>query len=116
MNEKRTKPIPEGKIKLVKTLSSQMKKHRTVLIASCKGLPSAQFHAIKKKLRGTADVIMVKKKAALRALEMTSNKMLLSLGAQLTADIAFFFSESDAFSLSGILSENQIPSKELWKQ
>src|SRR3989344_242482 len=109
--KERTKPIPKEKIASVKRLSDNMKKYRTVLLASCRGLPSAQFHAIKKSLRGVADIVMVKKKAALRAFEMRGNKTLLPLGNQLGSDVAFFFSEIDAFTLSAKLSENQIPSK-----
>lgn len=111
MSFKRAKPIPKEKIVLVKALADNMKKYRTVLIASCKGLPSSQFHAIKKSLRGTADIKMVKKNAAMRAIEATGNKVLDNLKTQLTADVAFFFSNLDAFALSGMLTDNQIPSK-----
>lgn len=111
MSFKRSKPIPKEKIVLVKSLADSMKKYRTVLIASCKGLPSSQFHSIKKSLRGTADITMVKKNAAIRAIEATGNKALEDLKKQLTADVAFFFSNLDAFTLSGMLTDNQIPSK-----
>lgn len=111
MSFKREKPIPKEKIVIVKSLADSMKKYRTILIASCKGLPSSQFHAIKKSLRGTADIKMVKKNAALRAIEATGNKAIVDLKQQLTADVAFFFSELDAFTLSAMLTDNQIPSK-----
>lgn len=111
MSSVRTKPVPPRKIELVTELGDKVKRSRTTLIASCRGLPSSQFHAIKKSLRGTAEVIMVKKNAALRAIDLVGKGSLLTLKAQLTADIAFFFSDKDAFSLSAILTENQIPSK-----
>lgn len=111
MSSHRTKPVPKGKIELVKKLADHMKKSRTTLIASCKGLPSSQFHAIKKSLRGTAEVIMVKKNAALRAIDSIGKGGAIELKKQLVADIAFFFSDDDAFTLSGILTDNQIPSK-----
>lgn len=111
MSSHRTKPVPVAKIELVKKLADRMKKTHTTLIASCRGLPSSQFHAIKKSLRGTADVIMVKKNAALRAIDLVSKGALVEMKPHLTADIAFFFSDRDAFTLSGILSDNQIPSK-----
>ena len=44
--------VPEYKIKIVADLADKMKKSRTVLIASTRGLPSSQFHEIKKNLRG----------------------------------------------------------------
>lgn len=111
MSSQRTKPVPEGKLKIVKELADRIKKARTVLIASCKGLPSSQFHAIKKQLRGTADIQIVKKNAAMRAIEMAKRPGLIEIESQLNADFAFFFSDMDAFSLSSVLTENQIPSK-----
>ncbi len=107
----REKAIPKEKVALVKKLADNMKKHRTILIASCRGLPSSQFHSIKKSLRGISEVTMVKKKAAIRAIDATGKKALETLKQQLVADIAFFFSDRDAFELSGILTDNQIPSK-----
>lgn len=111
MSTERTKPVPQVKLDVVKKLAERMKKSHTTLIASCKGLPSRQFHAIKKSLRGTADVVMVKKNAALRAIDAAGKGALKGMKDNLTADIAFFFSEQDAFSLSAILTENQIASK-----
>lgn len=111
MSSHRTKPVPKAKLELVKKLADRMKKSQTTLIASCRGLPSSQFHAIKKSLRGTADVIMVKKNAALRAIDLLGKGGAIELKKQLTADIAFFFSDRDAFTLSGMLTDNQIPSK-----
>lgn len=111
MSSHRDKPVPKAKVELVKKLADRMKKSPTTLIASCRGLPSRQFHAIKKSLRGTADVLMIKKNAALRAIDLAAKGTLIEMKAQLTADIAFFFSDKDAFTLSALLTENQIASK-----
>lgn len=109
--QQRVKKVPAVKVQFVKDLAERMKHSRTVLIASCKGLPSSQFHAIKKQLRGTAEVTMTKKKAAIRAIELSGKKGLNSLKDELQADIAFFFAKSDPFELSGILSDKQVPSR-----
>ncbi len=111
MSEHRDKPIPLAKVALVKEVAASMKKYRTVLLASCKGLPSSQFHAIKKQLRGRAEVKVVKKKAAQRAIDLAGKGKLGELKKELNSDFAFFFSEMDAFTLSALLTENQIPSK-----
>jgi ribosomal protein L10 len=111
MTEHAKRKISEVKVKRVQDLSSRMKHARSVLIASCKGLPSSQFHSIKKELRGVAEVTMIKKKAAERAMDLTQKKGLAALKEQLQADIAFFFSSNDPFELSGLLSEKQVPSK-----
>ena len=67
----RTKPVPEYKTKLVSELADKIKTKKTLLIASCKSLPSSQFQEIKKKLRGKAEVRMVKKTIISRAIDKT---------------------------------------------
>ena len=103
-------PSPE-KVAHVKAVAARIKAHRTILIASCRSLPSKQFNDIRKKLRGHADVTMMKKTAAIRAIEASGNVSLKEIEKHLTADIAFFFSNMEPFELSAMLSENQIPSR-----
>jgi large subunit ribosomal protein L10 len=111
-NEKaREKEVPEYKVKLVKDLSAAMKKSKTVLVASTKGLPSSQFHDIKKKLRGKADIRVAKKTIVIRALELSGKPGLKKLEDNIKADVAIFLSDIDAFSLSGLLSDNQSSTK-----
>src|SRR3989344_380284 len=95
-NKKREKEIPQFKIKLVAELADKIKKSKTVLIASTRGLPSSQFHEIKKRLRGKADIKVAKKTAVIRAIEMTKIDSLQDLKNQITADVALFFSDLDA--------------------
>ncbi len=111
MTEKKIKSVPEEKIALVKSLAKMMKSSKTILIASCKGLPSSQFHEIKKQLRGTADLKMVKKNIAIRALDTADNKIMKELKNNVTSDTVFFFSDKDAFALASILSEKQAPNR-----
>jgi len=103
--------VPEYKKKLVKELAEEMKKSKTILIASTKGLPSSQFHLIKKNLRGKADIRVVKKTAAIRAIEATEKGALQNLKAQIKEDVAIFLSDLDAFELSGLLSDSRSPAK-----
>jgi len=107
----RTKEVPEYKIKLVAELADKMKKSKTILIASTSKLPSSQFHEIKKNLRGKADIRVARKSAVLRAIDAAMKPGLDELKKNIHADIAIFFSEIDAFELSGLLSENQSPTK-----
>lgn len=107
----REKEVPEYKVKLVGDLINSMKKSKTLLIASTKGLPSSQFHDIKKKLRGKADIRVAKKSLVIRAIEESKKSGLQELKDCIHADIALFFSEIDAFELSGLLSENQSSTK-----
>jgi|SRR3989344_7931474 len=103
--------VPEYKIKLVETLANKIRKSKTVLIASTKGLPSSQFHEIKKKMRGTAEISVAKKNLVLKAIAKVEKGALQNLKEQIGADIALFFSDMDAFELSGLLSESKSPAK-----
>jgi large subunit ribosomal protein L10 len=101
----------DEKKKIVADLASKMKKNKTVLLASTKGLPSSQFHQIKKNFRGKAEIKVVKKSAALRAIETAMRPGLDALKNEIRADVAIFFSDLDAFELSGMLTDNQSPTK-----
>src|SRR3990172_1038601 len=103
--------VPEYKIKIVSDLADRMKKSRTLLIASTRGLPSSQFHEIKKNLRGKAIVRVAKKTAVLRAIDAVGKASLDKLKENIGADIAMFFSDLDPFTLSGLLAENKSSSK-----
>lgn len=107
----RAKQIPEGKKKAVKELVEAMKKSKTVLIASMKGLPGGQFNSIKKKFRGKADLKVAKKNLIYRAIDDTGKGALQELKKNIEADFVLFFSDLDAFELSGMLSDSQSPAK-----
>jgi len=111
MSEHRHKPIPESKQALVKQLSEDMKNARTILVASCKGLPGQQYHDIKKKLRSKASIRVARKSAVMRAIEATKKPALQNLKEQYGADCALFLSDVDPFELSGLLTDNQSATK-----
>jgi large subunit ribosomal protein L10 len=101
----------DDKKKLVSELAEEMKKAKTILIVSTKGLPSSQFQDIKKKMRGKAVVKVAKKTIVLRAISETEKGAMQNLKENIGADVALFLSELDAFELSGLLSDNQSPAK-----
>ncbi|MBS3066011.1 50S ribosomal protein L10 [Candidatus Pacearchaeota archaeon] len=103
--------VPEYKIKIVADLADKMKKSRTVLIASTRGLPSSQFHEIKKNLRGKAIIRVAKKSAVLRAVDSIAKASFDKIKENIGADIALFFSELDPFTLSGLLADNKSAAK-----
>ena len=109
--EEKVSTVPEYKKKIVDELVKKMKNSKTVLIASTKGLPSGQFQEIKKKLRGKAEIMVAKKSLVLRAIGKVEKGALQNLKEQVGADIALFFSNLDAFELSGLLADNQSPTK-----
>jgi large subunit ribosomal protein L10 len=103
--------IPKEKKKAVMYLAEKFKKAETVLVASTKSLPASQFQKIGKSLRGKAEIIMAKRSMVNRALDSTEKGALISLKKHILADFALFLSDLDAFELSGMLSENQSPTK-----
>ncbi len=103
--------VPEYKIKIVSDLADKIKKSRTLLIASTKGLPSSQFHEIKKNLRGKAVIRVAKKSAVLRAIDSVARASLDKIKDNIGADIALFFSDLDPFTLSGMLADNKSAAK-----
>ena len=103
--------ISQLKIKTVNELVEKIKNSKTVLIASTRGLPSSQYHLIKKKLRGKADVRVAKRSLVLRAIGNVEKGALQNLKESIQADFALFFSDMDAFELSGWLTDNQSPTK-----
>lgn len=107
----REKPIPEFKKKIVGDFKEMMENNRTVLVASCKGLPGQQFHDIKKKLRGKAEIKFARKSAINRAIDETGKGALNNLKENMDSDFAMVFSDMDPFELSGLLTENESPSR-----
>ncbi len=107
----RIKPIPSEKTELVEELAGNMKKFKTVLIASMKGLPGGQFNQIKKNFRGKAEVKVAKKSVTFRAIDATEKGALQELKKSIGADFVLFFSDIEAFELSGLLSDSVSPAR-----
>ncbi len=102
--------VSEEKKGIVKELGELMEK-KTIIIASIKSLPDAQFQDIKKKLRGKAIVKVAKKNLIKRALEQAKDENLKKLLEHINADYVLIFSDEDAFELSGILADNKSSAK-----
>jgi len=102
--------VSETKKLKVKELANAMKS-KTVMVISVKGLPSAQFQDIKKKLRGKAKVQVVKKSLVNFALDHCGIKELHDLVPYVDDSTAILFSDHDAFEISGILADEKSPSK-----
>jgi large subunit ribosomal protein L10 len=102
--------VSEAKKTKVKELSENMKK-KTVMIISIKGLPSAQFQDIKKKLRDKAKIVVAKTSLIHHALDKCGIKELHELAKHVTDSTAILFSNEDAFEIAAILSDNKSPAK-----
>ena len=110
MNAKQDTHVSEAKKAKVKELAGLMKK-KTVMVISIKGLPSAQFQDIKKKLRSKATVQVVKKSLVNFALDHSGVNELRDLVPYVDDSTAMLFSDEDAFVISGILASEKSPAK-----
>jgi large subunit ribosomal protein L10 len=102
--------VSDAKKEKVRELAEGLKK-KTVMAVSIKGLPSAQFQDIKKKLRGRARIEVVKKSLVNFALEASGVNELKDLVPYVDDSTAILFSDEDAFVISGILSGEKSPTK-----
>lgn len=102
--------VSDSKKEKVKELAELFKK-KTVMVVSVKGLPSAQFQDIKKKLRSKARVLIAKKNLINLALEQNKISELNDLVPYVGDSTAMLFSDEDAFVISGILADEKSPSK-----
>jgi len=103
--------VPEGKKKLVNEISEKLKKSKTILIASTKGLPASQFQSIKRGLRGQAEIVVAKKTIIERAILDSGKGDLQALKESLQENFAVMFSEIEAFELAALLADKQSPTK-----
>ena len=102
--------VSEAKKSTVKQLVELMK-YKTVMIVSIKGLPSAQFQEIKKKLRANSKIKVAKGNLVTLAMEKSGIVALKDLEQYVGADCALLFSDEDAFILAGTLNESKSPAK-----
>jgi len=102
------KKVSKKKIETVRKLVGLIKDSETIMIASIKNLPSRQFQDLRKKLRGKAEVLVIKKRIMLKAME-ESEKDLEKLKEHVQEDSAILFSKEEAFELASFLSKNKNP-------
>ena len=105
-----TTHVSDVKKAKVKELAGLLKS-KTVMVISVKGLPSAQFQDIKKKLRNKAKVQVIKKSLINFALDAAGVKELNDLIPYVEDSTAMLFSDEDAFVISGILADEKSPAK-----
>ncbi len=103
--------VPEYKKELVKGLSKTFDENNTLMFASIKGLPAAQFQKIKKGLEGEAEVKVVKKRLLKKAIEGSKKEGIKKLEDYVKEDMAVLISNLNSFDLAMKLGESQTPVK-----
>ncbi len=108
---KRTKKIPEKKLKEVSELAELIKTKKTLVIVSIKNIPASQYQEIVKILRGKAVVKVPKKSIIFRALDASGNEAVKKIKEHFEESSAILFSDIDAFELAAELVDKKIPAK-----
>lgn len=103
--------VSDEKIKIVKELVNLIKNKKTILIASVKNLPASQFQEISKKLRGKAEVKVLKKNTIIRAIDEAKNENLGEIKEFVADSTAVLFSDLDGFELASELLDNRSAAK-----
>jgi large subunit ribosomal protein L10 len=110
-SEKHTTHVSDVKKKVVKELVELIKKKKTFLIVSIKGIPASQFQEIVKKLRGRVEVRVPKKNLILRALETSGDEHTKDVEKKISENVAMLFSDMDCFELAAELVKSKSPAK-----
>lgn len=103
--------IPQKKILAVKELADLSKTKKTLLLASIKGIPAAQFQEISKKFRGKAIIRVPKKNLTLRVIDQIKDENLSKIKSSVGDNVAVIFSDLDSFDLAADLLHNKTPTK-----
>lgn len=102
--------VKEWKKEKVKELASELDSRNVVGIIDMHKLPAAQLQSIKKELRGTADIEMVRKSILVRALDKAKKKGVKNLAKVEAESPALITSDEDSFRLYKRLEKSQVPS------
>jgi large subunit ribosomal protein L10 len=108
---KPTTHVSDLKKKVVKELVELLKKKKTFLIVSIKGIPASQFQEMVKKLRDKVIVKVPKRNLIIRALENSGDENMKNMEATINENVAMLFSDMDCFELAAELVKNKSPAK-----
>lgn len=94
------------KKKAVEQIKDKLKAHRVIAVASIAGLKSRQYNAIKKKIRGKAEVIVARKTLMQKALA-ESRPDAAKLQEKMTGSEVLIVTNLDAFKLYKLFKDNK---------
>ena len=103
------KEVSPEKIKALKELIKDIEKHNTIIVSSIENLPSKQMQKIRHMLRKQITMLIVKKKAAVKALNEAKKENVSQLAQYVEKNSAILFSSLDPFEIAGLLADNKYP-------
>ncbi len=99
--------VPEAKKKEVEKLEKILNDNDIIGIIDLEKLPSSQFQAIKKKLRGTAEVKVTRSMYIRRALEKVKDEKKKKLLDYVKGPVGLIFTKENPFKLYKFLKNNR---------
>ena len=103
--------VSEKKKKELDNLAGQIRNYNTIAISFISNIPSNQLQIIRKKLKGKAKILVVKRRIMIRALDKCGINEIKKLKNHLGESSTIIFSNEDPFILASILADNKTPSK-----
>ncbi len=97
----------QDKTRIVKDVAGKLSKYSVVAVASISGLKSRQFNAIKKKLRGQAELIVARKTLVQMAIESGKLSELKQLNTYMQGAEILVLSNINAFKLHKLFKQNK---------
>jgi len=99
----------DNKEKIVQELVGLIDKYNVIGFSSIRGLPSKQFHGLRKLLGDKVNIRVAKKRLILRALEQCKKNDMKNLKDHIPDMPALIFTEMGSFKLAKLLGENKSP-------
>ncbi len=88
--------VKQAKIKVVENLTTKIRTSKTIILGDFLGLPSANFHNIRKATNDIGEIYVVKNTLAKRAFENANNPQMINY---LVGNTALIFSDENPFKI-----------------
>ncbi len=88
--------VKQAKIKVVENLTTKIRTSKTIILGDFLGLPSANFHNIRKATKEFGEIYVVKNTLAKRAFENANNPQMINY---LIGNTALIFSDENPFKI-----------------
>jgi large subunit ribosomal protein L10 len=102
-----TKKVADWKKEEIKDIKEMVKDKKVIGVINIENLPSSQFQAIKKKLRGKTDIKITKSNLILRAFEELKDDNLNKLIPHINGPCGLIVSTDNPFQLFNFLKKNR---------
>ncbi|RLJ00531.1 MAG: 50S ribosomal protein L10 [Candidatus Aenigmatarchaeota archaeon] len=101
--------VSEKKKRIVEEIAKEMKNYKVIGIVNMFKLPARQLQDIKRKMKGKAKIVMVKKRLITRAIDKSGKKGLKKLIDYIEGQPALIFANTNPFEIAKIIDSAKSP-------